>query len=215
MKHTLEPAMDNFINARTQEITCWWFPLNVYFKNSKAGWYLPFVDALCHFWWSSHTGSVRSPTMQSCCLSELCLLHSPHLVALLWTCDLHNPTSFELFKVTPRKSDQLPSWSWLDLGYKMTLGDCKLWIAKNSGCRRVRLQLSLIPVPWSACHNNASHLPMVQAMVHHKIELRQIQGPPCLSLIELLHSHEVFKVFMVCPNLEFMLWSLQEVVPLF
>ena len=46
---------------------------------------------------------------------------------------------------------------------------------------------------------------VTQAMVHHKIKSRQIQGPPCLLLIELLHSHEVFEVLMVCPNLELVL----------
>jgi len=34
-------------------------------------------------------------------------------------------------------------------------------ITKNAGCRRVRLRLSSIPVPWSACRDSASHLPIV------------------------------------------------------
>jgi len=46
---------------------------------------------------------------------------------------------------------------------------------------------------------------VTQAMVHHEIESRQIQEPLCLSPIELLCSHEVFEVLMVCPNLEFVL----------
>jgi len=56
---------------------------------------------------------------------------------------------------------------------------------------------------------------VTQAMVHHEIKPRQIQGPLCLSLIELLHSHEVFEVLMVWTNLKLVLRSLQEVVPLF
>ena len=45
-KCTLKPAMDDLINASTQGFPCRRLPLNMYFENGRAGWYLPFVDTL-------------------------------------------------------------------------------------------------------------------------------------------------------------------------
>jgi superfamily II DNA/RNA helicase len=47
-KRTLEPVMDDFINAGTRKFPCRQLPLNVYFENGRTGWYLPFVEASTH-----------------------------------------------------------------------------------------------------------------------------------------------------------------------
>ncbi|KAF8219277.1 hypothetical protein L208DRAFT_1341853, partial [Tricholoma matsutake] len=82
---------------------CRQLPLNVYFENGRAvldhQQCNPAVPEGCH--------RCALPTSWICC-------------------DLHNPTPFNFFKVSPQKSDRLPPWSRLVLGYKMVGEDHQL-----------------------------------------------------------------------------------------
>jgi len=93
---------------------------------------------------------------------------------------------------------------------------------KGTNCKELRAQKGEVAIIIDSCTMVSPLRQRITfahcatwAMVHHKIELRQIQGPLCLLPIELLCSHEVFEVLMVCPNLKLVLQSLQEVAPLF
>src|SRR5437016_5790321 len=52
------------------------------------------------------------------------------------------------------------------------------------------------------------------SVVEQEVEAGEVERPSCLPAVELLGGHEVLEVFAVCPNLNFMVRSLEEVPPL-
>ena len=53
-----------------------------------------------------------------------------------------------------------------------------------------------------------------QSMMHGEVESGQVEGSPSLVTIEFLHCHEVLEVLVVCPDLELVVGTFQEVVPI-